>query len=151
RRGPLLRRSVVRVDRAPLPERRAAAGRPRAGRGARLRGRRMSADAIDFEVHQEPDTVRTRSLLTVGIVSVVIGAGGRLGSAVLLVAAVGALQPDLAGPSGPRPVPRVLSGVEQTPIWGTRAGEDLRERQERQLEGWGWADRKAGIATIPID
>ena len=28
---------------------------------------------------------------------------------------------------------------------------DLRERQRRELESWGWVDRKAGIAKIPID
>jgi hypothetical protein len=28
---------------------------------------------------------------------------------------------------------------------------DLRDAQRRELAGWGWGDRDAGIARIPID
>jgi len=28
---------------------------------------------------------------------------------------------------------------------------DLRDAQRRELAGWGWVDRDAGIARIPID
>jgi len=62
-----------------------------------------------------------------------------------------ALRRSFAGASGPRPAPRELSNVEQTPIWGSPLGEDLRARQRRELDEWGWVDRRAGIANIPID
>lgn len=107
--------------------------------------------AIDFEVHQEPDVVRTGSLLRVGVTSIVLGAVGIFFAGLILAVTVGSLQPSFAGPSGPAPVGRTLAGIEQTPIWQTRTGEDLREGQRRELDRWGWVDRRAGLANIPID
>jgi hypothetical protein len=107
--------------------------------------------AADFPVRQEEDVVPARVLVRVGIASVALGTVGVCASSLLLVAVVGTLRPNLAGPSGPRTVGRDLSGVEQTPIWDTRVGEDLRDAQRRELERWGWVDRRAGIAKIPIE
>jgi hypothetical protein len=107
--------------------------------------------APDFEVHQELDEVRVRALLAIGIASIVVGTVGVFFAGLLVTAVLGSLAPSEAGPGGPRAVPRELSGIEQTPIWDTRVGEDLREQQRRDLERFGWVDRKAGIANIPID
>jgi hypothetical protein len=107
--------------------------------------------AADFEVRQEPDEVRARVLVSVGVASIVIGAAGVFFGGLLVSVVVGSLRPDYAPPGGPRAAPRELSGIEQTPIWQTKAGEDLREAQQRDLERFGWVDRKAGIANIPID
>jgi hypothetical protein len=40
---------------------------------------------------------------------------------------------------------------EQTPIETTERGLTLRAKQLKQLAGYGWADRDAGIARIPIE
>jgi hypothetical protein len=102
-------------------------------------------------VHQEDDAIRGRRLAGVGGLAILVGAVAVFFSAVILVAVSGALRPSFAGRSGPRPAPRELSNVDQTPIWGPPLGEDLRARQRRELDEWGWVDRKAGIANIPID
>jgi hypothetical protein len=106
---------------------------------------------VDFEVHQEDDVVSSSSLVRFGFVSVVIGAVGVFFAGWILVVVVGALRPSFAGPGGPAPAPREIAGIDQTPIWQTRAGEDLLERQRRELDRWSWVDRRAGIANIPID
>jgi hypothetical protein len=105
----------------------------------------------DFEVHQEEDVVASRSLVRIGVVSVLVGAIGVLIAGLLLAIRVGGVKPSLAGPSGPRVAPREISQAEQTPIWDTRVAGDLRDAQRRELAGWGWGDRDAGIARIPID
>jgi hypothetical protein len=107
--------------------------------------------AVGFVVHQEEDKVPSHGLVRVGLASIVVGAAGVFFSSLLLAATVGTVRPRLAGPSGPRSVPRELSHVEQTPIWDTRVGENLREAQRRELDRWSWVDRKAGTANIPID
>jgi hypothetical protein len=105
----------------------------------------------DFSVRQEEDRIASGSLIRVSIVSLVVGAAGVFFGGAILLSEVGALKPSAAGPHGPRPAPRALSEVEQTPIWNTRVGLDLRERQRRELDAWGWVDREAGIARIPIE
>ena len=69
--------------------------------------------------------------------------------ALLVAATAGALRPDVAGPAGPRPAAPEISEIEQTPIGDTKRGIDMRDAQKRELEGWGWVDRDAGVATHP--
>jgi len=107
--------------------------------------------AHDFHVHQEEDVVASRSLVRIGAVSVVVGAIGVLAAGGILAMREGELKPSSAGPIRPRPGPREISQVEQTPIWDTRVAKDLRDEQRRELAAWGWADRDAGIARIPIE
>jgi hypothetical protein len=109
------------------------------------------AHAIDFAVRQEADEVASAKLLRVGIASIFIGALGIFFAGVVVVASIGAIRPNQAGPQGPRTAPRALSHIEQTPIWTARVGLDLRDAQRRDLESWGWVDRRAGIAKIPIE
>lgn len=40
---------------------------------------------------------------------------------------------------------------EQTPIEASERGLTLRAKQKQQLTGYGWVDRDAGIARIPIE
>jgi len=108
-------------------------------------------EPIDFEVHQEEDVVSSAAVLRVAVTSVVIGAIGVFFGGVILAAATGTLRPSFAGPGGPKPVGRTLSEIEQTPVRDTRTGLDLRDAQERELRRWGWVDRRAGVATIPIE
>ncbi|HEX3343452.1 MAG TPA: hypothetical protein VHS09_02715, partial [Polyangiaceae bacterium] len=100
-----------------------------------------------FEVRQEEDAVASRSLVRIGIVSGVVGVAGVLVAWALLGAAVGSTP----GRRPRGPAPRELSGIEQDPIRDTRAAADLQAAQRRELEGWGWVDRDAGVAHIPID
>ena len=104
-----------------------------------------------FEVHQEEDAVASRSLVHIGLASLAIGVLGVVGGAALLALRVGAVKPSFAGAAGPAAAPREISHVEQTPIWRTSSGEDLRTEQHRELQAWGWADRDAGVARVPID
>jgi hypothetical protein len=110
----------------------------------------MSALA-DFEVQQEDDVVASRYLGVVGVVSILCGAAGVFLSSLLLIAGSGALQPSAAGRQGPRTAPREIAGLEQTLLSEERAGVDRRESQRRELARWGWVDRRAGVARVPID
>jgi hypothetical protein len=105
----------------------------------------------DFVVHQEEDVVAARSLVHVAIASVVVAAIGVFFAGLILVLREGSLEPSAAGLRGPQPAPTEISHVEQTPIWETERGEDLEAQQRRDLGTWGWANRDAGIARIPID
>jgi hypothetical protein len=105
----------------------------------------------EFRVRQEEDVVAARQVAITGIVAAVIGTLGVFFAGLLLTSATGALRPDVAGKTGRRAPGRTLSRVEQTPVEVRRTGIDLRDRQQRELDSWGWVDRDAGIAKIPIE
>ena len=109
------------------------------------------SDRTDFEVRQEDDVIATRAIVRVGAVGALIAVLAVVAAGVLLAAVDGGLRPSTAGPGGERPAVRTISGIEQTPILNARVGLDLRARQLNELRLWGWADRDAGLATIPID
>ncbi len=56
-----------------------------------------------------------------------------------------------AAAAAPSVAPRTIASIEQTQVGATAAGEDLRARQKRELEGFRWVDRDAGVAAIPIE
>jgi hypothetical protein len=102
---------------------------------------------MSFPVTQEADQVRARRLSAVGVAGVVI---------TLVALAVAGV---LLGASGrgrehgaPESVeaPPEIGTIEQTLVLSTRRGLDLKEEQREELERYGWADRDAGIAKIPI-
>jgi hypothetical protein len=105
----------------------------------------------DFAVQQEEDRVESRRIVRVGVVSLLVGAIAVFFAGLLEVSSVGALRPTIAPRRGPRTAPREIGQVEQTPILETRAGIDMQRAQAGSLAGWGWVDRDAGIATIPIE
>lgn len=105
----------------------------------------------EFVVRQEDDRISAPSLVATGIVGIVVGAFAVFVAGVLLVVGVGALRPTAAGAGGPKAAPPEIANVEQTPVLDTRRGLDLRARQARELETWGWIDRDAGIAKVPIE
>jgi hypothetical protein len=106
---------------------------------------------MSFEVRQELDAVHAPTLARVAIAFVLVAAIAVFLGGAVVFAVHGRLRPDVIGRAGRRPAVREISHVEQTDIWKTRVGEDLRESQRRDLEGWGWADRKGGLAKIPVD
>jgi hypothetical protein len=50
----------------------------------------------------------------------------------------------------PPPAPRTIGILEQSLIRDTERGVELRDRQYKELATWGWVDRDAGIAKIPV-
>lgn len=100
-----------------------------------------------WPVHQEDDAIASARLARLAAGSTVILGAGVVAAAALLVAVTGRVRP--AGWS--RPGPARIAGIEQTPVRESRAGLDLNEARRRELDRWGWADRQAGVATIPID
>jgi hypothetical protein len=106
---------------------------------------------VDFEVHQEGDDIATSTVVGAALSAAAIAALAVGFAAFVLVATTGALRPSAAGPGGPRPGPRSISLVEQTPLRDTTTASRLREGQRRDLERWGWIDRDAGVARIPVE
>ncbi len=101
-----------------------------------------------FSVHQEADHVASSAIVRVVVASVVIGVAGVMVAAALLVASAGSVRRPAEGNATSTPA---RWPVEQTPILDTQRGIDLGDRQRRALERWGWVDRDAGVATVPID
>jgi hypothetical protein len=98
-----------------------------------------------FEVRQDPDHIARRKIMAITVASIIL-------MLVSLVVAWALLR--LWGTRAPGPAagaPRTIGTLEQTLIIDTKRGLDLRSQQEADLQRWGWADRDAGIARIPID
>lgn len=98
-------------------------------------------DKSAFDVRQEPDALASRKLMTVTIVSVITMAVALVTAALLLERWAGQ-ERRLSASSGP---------LEQSLIIDTRRGLDLKRDQKASLARWGWVDRDAGIARIPIE
>ncbi|HEY4015167.1 MAG TPA: hypothetical protein VGM06_17610 [Polyangiaceae bacterium] len=105
---------------------------------------------MSFQVRQEEDWIASRRIVGAALGWTLLGALGVVAAGLILVATSGSLRPSAAGPTGPAPGGVRISGIEQTPIWDARDGLDLRARQRAELDAWGWADRDAGIARVPI-
>lgn len=110
----------------------------------------MSAPGASPEpaIRQEPDAMDRRKIALVTIASLVV-------MALALVAAWVLLERWERGRRDARAVasaaPRTIGILEQAPILGPGRGLDLRARQEADLHRFGWVDRDAGIARIPIE
>ncbi|MGH7440954.1 MAG: hypothetical protein ACRENE_35215 [Polyangiaceae bacterium] len=103
---------------------------------------------VSFAVHQEADEVPSPSLMRVVMASVLVASVGVVAAGALLVASSGSLEPEDTGARALREP--VRWPVERTPVWKTRRGIELRDRQRRVLdEGGKWVD--AGVVTLPID
>jgi hypothetical protein len=103
-----------------------------------------------FQVRQEEDRVASGPIVVRALAWTALGALGVAAAACILWTTAGSLRPSAALLGGPEPAAARISGIEQTPIWNAKDGIDLRERQRAELEAWGWADRDAGVARIPI-
>jgi hypothetical protein len=100
----------------------------------------------EFAVHQEEDAVATRPALLAAATAIVVGGAAVAVAWFLLLATSGA-----PAKAASLPAPETIANIEQSPIWGTRRGLDLHDRQVSALHTWGWVDRDAGLALIPID
>jgi len=112
----------------------------------------MSAGAHpDFVVRQEDDVIATRKVAIIAVATVVIGSIAVLVSGIMLTGILGTLQPSAAGRRGMRAAGPDIAELEQTSIGDLEVGVDLGERQRAQLRRYGWIQRDAGIAAIPIE
>lgn len=98
---------------------------------------------------QEHDAIRSRLVIVVGLVGLVV--------VTVSLLAVRALIRAFPTPAPPRP-PLELSRevgdgtpIDLDSIEHDAHGPALRAAQRARLESWGWVDRDAGIARIPID
>lgn len=107
-----------------------------------------AGESSEFEVHQSKEDLHHRKITAVTIASIVIIAVSLVVAWVLLERGRQGRAPE---PTLPKVAPRTISTIEQTLILDTKRGLDLRSDQEAELRRFGWADRDAGIATVPID
>ncbi len=91
------------------------------------------------ETSQEPDRLPLRAIL--------ITAGITL--AIFVASVVGAAE--AARTSYDTPVAAPRDTLERSLVANDQRGADLQEKRAHDLEHYGWADRDAGVARIPID
>jgi hypothetical protein len=102
----------------------------------------MKRAGEDLPVVQERDAVAVRRVLATAIVALGIG--------VLAVVVSFVMLPRQAPAAVPAPAPDEIGLVRQTTIGDDDHGLRLRREQERKLQAYGWVDRDAGIAHVPI-
>lgn len=88
---------------------------------------------------QQAERVRTGMLWLVAVALVLVSAG-------LIAIAWWLVIPQSPSlrPTAPSPLERVLFQRATT-------GDDIRAAGERELETYGWVDRRAGVVRVPID
>lgn len=99
----------------------------------------------DFTPRQEQDVLPRRRILAIAGASIAITLVSLFVARALLGGG------SRTGANEPAGAPQTIGTVEQTLVNASRRGLDLRAAQEKELQRYGWVDRDAGIATIPID
>jgi hypothetical protein len=104
-----------------------------------------------IEIKQQPDRLPGR--LIAGLAGTLFGSVVAGAIAAILIARCGA-PPGTGDPlgGGEKPAPvHDVHGVEVGPFELPTQGEEQRAKERRRLDSYGWVDRDAGIAHIPID
>jgi hypothetical protein len=101
-----------------------------------------------FVLRQESDRLANRKVIVITIASIIVF-GAAVAVAGLLLGPMRAGR-DI-GPAAPSAAPASMGSVEQTLILGPPRGIDTRREQRASLDRWGWVDRDAGIARIPVE
>jgi hypothetical protein len=98
----------------------------------------------------EPDRISSRWLVAVGVGALLVF----LVASLVTVEGL-RIQRSEIWSGGPPATPVVreekIGIVEQKPFETARTGEEWRDEQMHRLESWGWVDRKAGVAHMPIE
>jgi hypothetical protein len=97
-------------------------------------------------VEQEPDVISGTRLLGLAALTTFVAALGVLGSWWLARGRSVRHSPTRPAASAFAP-----GTPEQTAFAHSGRGLELRTQQERRLSSYGWVDREAGIARIPIE
>ena len=102
----------------------------------------MSSD----EVRQAPDAIAERKIAAVTAAALII-------TVIALVVAWVLLERWGQAPRRAESpaAPATIGMLEQTLILHTERGIALRKKSSAELQRWGWADRDAGVAQIPIE
>jgi hypothetical protein len=107
-----------------------------------------------FEVRQEEDVVRERTLVRVSLIALAVSVVAVLVSTAILgrdgQAALGGGPAERVAKHG-NVAPPTIGLVEQTLIEHEERGLAQRRAEEARLEAYGWVDRRQGIAHIPIE
>lgn len=103
------------------------------------------------EVIEEQQKMNWKVIIGVGVGSVVIFALATVWSTHILNSTKAEMQP-----AGPLPIPRQVNSYEVGIVNQRVFALDQRAAQKRlqqmeRLESYGWVDRQAGVAHIPID
>ncbi len=101
---------------------------------------------MSFVPRQEPDRIPGAKLTWIGVVSAAITVASIVVAVVLLRAETKHVE---LYASAPAPEPR--GTVERTLVAAKARGWDDVRAQRAELERFGWADRDAGVAQVPID
>lgn len=104
------------------------------------------SEAESFDVRQAPDELARRKIASVTLAGILVTAIAVV-IAWLLLRRWGGEQRRFTPPAAPR----TIGILEQTLIRETERGVELRTEQAAALTRWGWVDRDAGVAQIPID
>jgi hypothetical protein len=103
---------------------------------------------MSFDVRQESDTLPNRKIIATTIASFVVFATAVAVAGLLLG---GSRQGRDTGPASPSAAPITIGTVEQRLILASPRGLDLRRDQRAALDHYGWVDRDAGLARIPVE
>jgi hypothetical protein len=107
-----------------------------------------------FDVRQEEDVVRGRTLVRVSLLALAVSVLAVLVSTAILgrdgQAALGGGPAERVAKHG-MVAPPTIGLVEQTLIEHEERGLAERRAEEARLEVYGWVDRRQGIAHIPIE
>jgi hypothetical protein len=111
-----------------------------------------SREQTEPQVARAEDRLDSRRVMRVAIGSVVVFVVS-LGVAAALLAGFtsGRGAHPFGGGSMPSAAPSTIGTVEATLVLATARGVAAKNAQRRDLDGWGWVDRDAGIATIPVE
>lgn len=101
-----------------------------------------------FRVENEEDVLPARTLIVIAVVTIAIFTAGGL-VAWAFLARYDRVHPAIVWQ--PMVMPREIHGIDQSLIWVDDSIQREIAEERRQLQSYGWVDRRRGIAHIPID
>jgi len=104
-----------------------------------------------FVVRQERDALVSWKLGVIGAAAAAIFAAS-IGVSVWLPGPTPAARaPGRGAEAAPSSAPATIGTLEQRLILAAPRGLETKRRQRDELDRWGWVDRDAGLARIPVE